>query len=286
MIAKVNSDLVGKFVNIASRCAGFIGKRFEGRLGEVDADACAEFAAAWTEGRIAAAYDERDYSRALREIMRLADLANQYVNDHKPWELAKQEGQEARLHVGVQHRADDVPRPHPLPQAGTAGARRAGRSLPRHPGHGLAGRLGGAARRPRHPGLQPPDDPRRAQADRRACSKPTAIRSPRPPPHRSRRNPAGRRRKAASSQQRHAEKQQHVGAGRGDALAAHLGSTTSPRSTCASRGSSMPSTSKAPTSSSACRSTSARPTRPATPGRARSSPASSRPTTRRRSSGA
>jgi methionyl-tRNA synthetase len=99
MIAKVNSDLVGKFVNIASRCAGFIGKRFEGRLGEADAAACAEFAAAWTEGRVAAAYDERDYSRALREIMRLADLANQYVNDHKPWELAKQEGQEARLHA-------------------------------------------------------------------------------------------------------------------------------------------------------------------------------------------
>jgi methionyl-tRNA synthetase len=99
MIAKVNSDLVGKFVNIASRCAGFIGKRFDGRLGEADAAACAEFAAAWAEGRVAAAYDERDYSRALREIMRLADSANQYVNDHKPWELAKQEGQEARLHT-------------------------------------------------------------------------------------------------------------------------------------------------------------------------------------------
>ncbi|MFU2489354.1 methionine--tRNA ligase [Thauera sp. WH-1] len=99
MIAKVNADLVGKFVNIASRCAGFIGKRFEGKLSEVDAAACAEFAAAWTESRIAAAYDERDYSRALREIMRLADVANQYVNDHKPWELAKQEGQEARLHA-------------------------------------------------------------------------------------------------------------------------------------------------------------------------------------------
>ncbi len=99
MIAKVNSDLVGKFVNIASRCAGFIGKRFDGRLGEADAAACAEFATAWAEGRVANAYEERDYGRALREIMRLADLANQYVNDHKPWELAKQEGQEARLHA-------------------------------------------------------------------------------------------------------------------------------------------------------------------------------------------
>ena len=99
MIARVNSDLVGKFVNIASRCAGFIGKRFDGKLGEIDVAACADFAAAWADGRIAAAYDERDYSRALRETMRLADIANQYVNDHKPWELAKQEGQEAHLHM-------------------------------------------------------------------------------------------------------------------------------------------------------------------------------------------
>ena len=99
MIAKVNSDLVGKFVNIASRCAGFIGKRFGARLGEVDTVACADFIAAWADGKIAAAYDERDYSRALRETMHLADIANQYVNDHKPWELVKQEGQEAHLHA-------------------------------------------------------------------------------------------------------------------------------------------------------------------------------------------
>ncbi len=98
MIAKVNSDLVGKFVNIASRCAGFLSKRFEGRLGAPDVAATAEFAAAWEAGAIAGAYEERDFSRALREIMRLADLANQYVNEHKPWELAKQEGQEQRLH--------------------------------------------------------------------------------------------------------------------------------------------------------------------------------------------
>ena len=98
MIAKVNSDLVGKFVNIASRCAGFIAKRFEGKLAAPDAAAIADFAAAWNSGSIANCYEERDYSRALREIMHLADLANQYVNEHKPWELAKQEGQEARLH--------------------------------------------------------------------------------------------------------------------------------------------------------------------------------------------
>ena len=99
LIAKVNSDLVGKFVNIASRCAGFITKRFDGRLGETDMAACEEFRVALEAGTIAKAYDERDYGRALREIMRLADVANQYVNDHKPWELAKHEGEATHLHT-------------------------------------------------------------------------------------------------------------------------------------------------------------------------------------------
>ncbi|HJV26360.1 MAG TPA: methionine--tRNA ligase [Aromatoleum sp.] len=99
MIAKVNSDLVGKYVNIASRCAGFISKRFDGKLGSSDVAATAAFKEAFESGAIAQAYEERDYGRAMREIMHLADLANQYVNDNKPWELAKLEGQEARLHV-------------------------------------------------------------------------------------------------------------------------------------------------------------------------------------------
>ncbi len=101
MIAKVNSDLVGKFVNIASRCAGFIGKRFDGRLGEFDATFELDYKLKWHSAfkTIVLAYEGRDYGRALREIMHLADIANQYVNDHKPWELAKQEGQEARLHA-------------------------------------------------------------------------------------------------------------------------------------------------------------------------------------------
>jgi methionyl-tRNA synthetase len=99
MIAKVNSDLVGKFVNIASRCAGFIGKQFDGKLGTTDAAATGAFAAAWDTGDITAAFETRDFSRALREIMRLADLANQYVNDHKPWELARQQDKTAELHT-------------------------------------------------------------------------------------------------------------------------------------------------------------------------------------------
>jgi methionyl-tRNA synthetase len=96
--ARVNSDLVGKYVNIASRCAGFITKRFEGRLGAVDAAATAEFKTAFEAGEIAQSYETRDYGRALREIMRLADVANLYIADKKPWEMAKQEGREDELH--------------------------------------------------------------------------------------------------------------------------------------------------------------------------------------------
>jgi methionyl-tRNA synthetase len=97
-VAKVNSDLVGKFVNIASRCAGFISKRFAGKLAESDAVALAPFIADENLSSIARAYNDRDYSSALREVMRLADAANVYVNDEKPWELARDPAQEARLH--------------------------------------------------------------------------------------------------------------------------------------------------------------------------------------------
>ena len=101
MIAKVNSDLVGKFVNIASRCAGFIAKRFDGRLGEMDKNDArnAVYDLNFNADDVADAYEARDYSRALRKIMEFADRANGYVNDNKPWELAKQEGPDDRLHV-------------------------------------------------------------------------------------------------------------------------------------------------------------------------------------------
>ncbi len=96
--ARVNSDLVGKYVNIASRCAGFISKRFDGKLGSGDMDATAEFSIAFAEGLVANCYEDRDYGRALREIMRLADVANVYIAEKKPWEMAKQEGREKELH--------------------------------------------------------------------------------------------------------------------------------------------------------------------------------------------
>ena len=95
--ARVNSDLIGKFVNIASRSAGFITKRFGGKLGSIGDQTLPQQLQAAAKD-IAAQYEAREYGKALRDIMRLTDLANQYVDDNKPWELAKQEGMEARLH--------------------------------------------------------------------------------------------------------------------------------------------------------------------------------------------
>jgi len=99
-VARVNSDLVGKYINIASRTAGFISKRFAGKLVSATQHAVVEIIKA-SAPEIAKAYEARDYSRALREIMRLADLANADVAEAAPWVVAKQEGNEAqaKLHI-------------------------------------------------------------------------------------------------------------------------------------------------------------------------------------------
>ena len=98
-IARVNADLVGKVVNIASRCAGFIHKQFGSRLADEIAEPAlfAHFSAAG--GAIAELYEKREFSRAVREIMTLADQANQYIDDKKPWVMAKQAGRETELHA-------------------------------------------------------------------------------------------------------------------------------------------------------------------------------------------
>jgi len=88
---RVNSDLVGKVVNIASRCAGFITKKFEGKLSAHLADEALYKQFSDASDSIAEAYESRRYSKAMREIMALADLANQYVDEHQPWVLAKDE---------------------------------------------------------------------------------------------------------------------------------------------------------------------------------------------------
>ena len=98
-MARVNADLVGKYINIASRSAGFISKRFGGLLGEVSADGDALLEHLRDAlPLIAELYAEREYGKALRETMLLADRVNEYVDQNKPWELAKQAGMEARLH--------------------------------------------------------------------------------------------------------------------------------------------------------------------------------------------
>jgi methionyl-tRNA synthetase len=98
--ARVNSDLVGKYINIASRAAGFLTKRFGGKL---SADLGVEGrmlldALRGHSGAIAELYETREFGKALREIMALADKVNEFVDQHKPWELAKQEGMDAALH--------------------------------------------------------------------------------------------------------------------------------------------------------------------------------------------
>ncbi|MBK7061005.1 MAG: methionine--tRNA ligase [Rubrivivax sp.] len=99
-VARVNADLVGKYINIASRAAGFIGKRFDGRLsadmgveGRIVLDALRAHAEP-----IATLYEDREFGKAMREVMLLADKVNEYVDQHKPWEIAKRPGQDAALH--------------------------------------------------------------------------------------------------------------------------------------------------------------------------------------------
>ena len=101
-LARVNSDLVGKYVNIASRAAGFISRQFEGRLyrfGPEDAAAQASWTAVTaSQTLIAEAYEDREFGKVVREVMRLADLANQRFDQHKPWDLAKDTARRDELH--------------------------------------------------------------------------------------------------------------------------------------------------------------------------------------------
>jgi methionyl-tRNA synthetase len=119
-LSRVNSDLVGKYVNIASRAAGFIGKRFGGKLSEEPLSAARElkhkmrgnlaaptpddeqapsilFEVRSFADAIAADYDSREFGKAIRQVMFLADRVNQYVDEQKPWEIAKEPGQDAAL---------------------------------------------------------------------------------------------------------------------------------------------------------------------------------------------
>ncbi len=94
---KVNSDLVGKVVNIASRSAGFLVKKYDGILTDVCAEPSLLEDITKTGDEIAAAYENREFSRAMRLIMQCADKANEYIDDKKPWALAKVEGAEQEV---------------------------------------------------------------------------------------------------------------------------------------------------------------------------------------------
>ncbi|MBT9495643.1 MAG: methionine--tRNA ligase, partial [Paucibacter sp.] len=98
--ARINSDLVGKYINIASRAAGFLAKRFDGHLSGdlgVEGRTLLDGLRAHAD-QIAVLYEEREFGKALREIMLLADRVNEYVDQNKPWDLAKKEGMDAVLH--------------------------------------------------------------------------------------------------------------------------------------------------------------------------------------------
>jgi methionyl-tRNA synthetase len=104
-VARVNSDLIGKYINIASRCAGFIAKKFDGKLAaELSPTAMGWIEKALTvngaerQASIAANFENREYGKALREIMEIADITNQYVDENKPWILAKDADKMAELH--------------------------------------------------------------------------------------------------------------------------------------------------------------------------------------------
>ena len=95
---RVNSDLIGKVVNIASRSASFVVKKYDKQLSSesIESDLYAEFVDASSE--IATHYEDRNFGHAMKSIMKLADKANQYIDDKKPWQLAKEEGKEQEVH--------------------------------------------------------------------------------------------------------------------------------------------------------------------------------------------
>jgi methionyl-tRNA synthetase len=102
-LARINSDLVGKYVNIASRAAGFVSKQFGGKLLPINLDDTRTFAATavafGSEGQIIRDYESREFGKVVREVMRLADYVNQRWDKAKPWELAKKSSEAESLHA-------------------------------------------------------------------------------------------------------------------------------------------------------------------------------------------
>jgi methionyl-tRNA synthetase len=97
-LARVNADLIGKYINIASRAAGFLHKKFDGKLLKVDPKQTVIAAITGASDEIAALYDNREFGKAVRRIMELADVVNGFVDTEKPWELAKNDENNLALH--------------------------------------------------------------------------------------------------------------------------------------------------------------------------------------------
>ncbi len=239
-MARVNSDLIGKYVNIASRAAPFLTKYFDGRLSPpatAAADAgVAIIGAVDIADEVAEAYEAREFGRALRLVMGYADRINEYFDAQKPWELAKDPARRDALHRVCSECIAGFYRMTIMLKPVLPARRRRGRGLARDP-RPRVGRPRRAARALRR--LPAPDGAHRREADGRAArrteggvGRPRArgrkdgprrrprLRHPRPP--RKPRRPRPRRRRSPS--------------------------TISPRSSCASRASSTPSTYRAPTS--------------------------------------
>ena len=102
-VTRVNADLVGKVVNIASRCSGFIEKHFSGQLSATEPETSLNEQFRERHGVICQHFEHREYSRAVREIMSLADMANQYINDLKPWIIAKDPDRRDELQAVCTH---------------------------------------------------------------------------------------------------------------------------------------------------------------------------------------
>ena len=196
-VARVNSDLVGKYVNIASRAAGFIIKRFDGtRARQRDARSARRRAARARRRRIAALLRiARIRPGAARRSMELADKVNHYVDAAKPWDLAKDPAKAAALHESCTRESGSVPAADARAEAGAAEARRAAsrRSSASRRWSGPMPRA--ARRRAADQRLQAPDAARRSEADRGAVRRRTASRC-------SRRRKARRRADAAAEPKR------------------------------------------------------------------------------------
>ena len=192
-LARVNSDLVGKYVNIASRAAGFIGKRFGGALSEEPLSAGRElkhkmrgnlaapapdddqapailFEVRSFADAIAADYEAREFSKAIRQMMFLADRVNQYVDEQKPWEIAKESGPGRGAAMVLHALPGALPHPHDLPEARAAEDGRGRRGLPRarQAAH-LGGRRHAAQARAQGAAVPAPGLAHRPQADRPAA---------------------------------------------------------------------------------------------------------------------